>query len=280
MRSTHRPVRHPNPGWLRPRSPAEAFTLIELLVVIAIIAILAGMLLPALGRAKATALTAACRSNLQQLQKALLMYADDNADVLPGTRVVTVPDPSGANSGLGVGLPGSWAVGHPRLDTNDLGIRLGTLFPYLKAPAVYVCPGDKSRTVPNAQKKTFPTTRTYSLSQYVNGFGAQSGDPNVIRRQCVRLGQATRPTQTFSFIERQTIGGSPTFAVSPPESRQTTWNDTSNHSVGIHHFRGYSLAFLDGHVELVRLARPKQIRYGQPGGQDLNRLQGWIPDRR
>lgn len=154
------------------------------------------------------------------------------------------------------------------------------MFPYLKASAVYACPGDKSRTVPNAQKKTHPTTRTYSLSQYVNGFSAQSADPNVIWRQCVRLGHATRPTQTFSFIERHTIGGSPTFAVSPPESRQTIWNDTSNHSVGIHHFRGYSLAFLDGHVELVRLNRPKQIRYGQPGGSDLARLQGWIPDRR
>ena len=57
----------------------------------------------------------------------------------------------------------------------------------------------------------------------------------------------------------------PLFAVSPPESHQTTWNDTSNHSVGIHHFRGYSLAFLDGHVELVRFESPKFIRYGQSG---------------
>lgn len=280
MRLTLRPIRHPNPGWFRQRSPAGAFTLIELLVVIAIIALLAGMLLPALSRAKATALTAACRSNLQQLQKALLMYADDNADTLPGTRIQTVPDPTGANGGLGVGLPGSWVVGHPRLDTNDLGVRLGTLFPYLKSPAVYICPADKTRTSPNSRKQTFPTTRTYSLSQYINGFGAQSSDPNVLRRQCIRLGHATRPTQTFSFIERNTTGGNPSYMVSPPESKKSLWDSDNNHTPAIQHLRGYSLGFLDGHVELIRLERPKQIVLGRPGGPDLTRLQGWIPDRR
>jgi prepilin-type N-terminal cleavage/methylation domain-containing protein/prepilin-type processing-associated H-X9-DG protein len=72
-----------NPTRTSPNAFKKGFTLIELLVVIAIIAILAGMLLPALGKAKSKAIVTKCSSNLRNLGLAIRIYGDDNRDQLP-----------------------------------------------------------------------------------------------------------------------------------------------------------------------------------------------------
>src|SRR6059058_1497367 len=109
------------------------FTLIELLVVIAIIAILAGMLLPALSRAKSKAQSIACMNNLSQLQKAWIMYASDDGDWIPHNRIVN-------QGGFFVADKGPWVVGSAWLDVNASNIMAGLIYPFVDAVQVYRCP--------------------------------------------------------------------------------------------------------------------------------------------
>jgi prepilin-type N-terminal cleavage/methylation domain-containing protein/prepilin-type processing-associated H-X9-DG protein len=70
-------------GLSQPSRAEGGFTLIELLVVIAIIAVLAGLLLPALSQAKESGRMAYCKGNMRQMALGMLMYADDSRDYLP-----------------------------------------------------------------------------------------------------------------------------------------------------------------------------------------------------
>lgn len=255
-----------------PRRPA-GFTLIELLVVIAIIAILAGMLLPALSKAKMKANATKCLANFKQVGLGALVYVGDYDDALPPANIRMSTGQNWSFDDLLHKYTGG---------SKDISQLNGNNMPVADSLKVYDCPSDKY-----IRLNTTLAKRSYSMPRGAAMAGANypphPGSTGCIglfwsttaplavgtKISPVRTAVVVAPAATLLSTERATTGnfqGGDNSSVTDSPDQLIYLPNTTNPNPGLdplaYHNAKWNWLMVDGHAELLPL--DKTTRPGQP----------------
>ena len=265
-----------NPSQITAPRTGGAFTLIELLVVIAIIAILASMLLPALGKAKLKAQGVQCMSNHRQLALAWRQYTEDNHDVLLfASGDITGWEPGVWMSGTLDFTPANNSNWDPSVD-----IFLSPMWPYCgHSLPIFKCPADTSFVVVNGDQK--PRVRTMVMNLWLGGFygslpsfPGSTGVSDKTFRLYKKYGQLSIPGPSTIFVfldEREDAinwGNFYTDMTGYPTGG-TAGNPAAYMMAdipGAYHHNACGFSFADGHSEIKKWRDPRTYPPLKKGG--------------